>query len=488
MSKPNGPQELMGSYSQDLKRTMNLFSSFAVAFSFISITTGIFANFGFVLNTAGPAGIWMWPIVAVGHLIVAIIFGELAGRIPLSGYSYQWVSRLANRGMGWFAGWVGIVFLIIVVPTIDYGLAPIIAKLFGWEASPQILAFIVIGTLVLQALINIFGVKLATRLNDAAVYTEVIGMVGIVVILSVVVIQAGNADWSMLSNVGSSIVGSDGSYLGAFLLAGLMGSFTLVGFEAAANLSEETINARKNVPKAMILSVILSGGIGLLFLIVISISIGDLNAIAKSGSPISDILSNHLGNVVAVIFLVLCLISIFACGLISMASASRLIYAMSRDNVFFASSFFRKVTKTGSVPGNAIILVLVFGIFAVLLSDSLTLLVGATAVLPASLYLITILAYAYKQKHLPKVDSFNLGKWRIPLTTIAIIWLVFEICILTIPADFNKVAVVAAILMVVGIVVYFVFFKKGISEGRIGMKLDEGDTFIRKVNERTKSM
>ncbi|NRF94533.1 amino acid permease [Paenibacillus frigoriresistens] len=486
MSKPS--QELTGNYSQELKRTMKLFSSFAVAFSFISITTGIFTNYGFVLNTAGPAGIWMWPIVTIGHLIIALIFGELAGRIPFSGYSYQWVSRLANRGMGWFAGWVAIVFLIIVVPTIDYGLAPIIAQLLGWEASPQILALIVVATLVLQALINIFGVRLATRLNDTAVYTEVVGIVGIIVILGAVVILAGKADWSMLSNVGQSVTNSGGSYLGAFLLAGLMGSYTLVGFEAAANLSEETIDAKKNVPKAMILSVMLSGGIGFIFLVVISISIGNLDVISSSGSPLSEILKSHLGSVVAVIFLVLCIISIFACGLISMASASRLVYAMSRDNVFFASAFFRKITKRGSVPGNAIVLVLVLGILAVLFSDSLTLLVGATAVLPAVLYLITILTYAFKQKHLPKVDSFSLGKWRKSVTAAAIIWLIFEICILTIPSDFNKVAIVAAILLVLGAVVYFLFFRKGILEGRIGMKLEEDKTSIVTSSQQTKNM
>jgi amino acid transporter len=481
-------QESTGNYSQELKRTMKLFSSFAVAFSFISITTGIFTNYGFVLNTAGPAGIWMWPIVTIGHLIIAIIFGELAGRIPFSGYSYQWVSRLANRGMGWFAGWVAIVFLVIVVPTIDYGLAPIIAQLFGWEASPQILALIVVGTLLIQALVNIFGVKLATRLNDTAVYTEVVGIVGIIVILGAVVILAGKADWSMLSNVGQSITSSGGSYLGVFLLAGLMGSYTLVGFEAAANLSEETIDAQKNVPKAMILSVILSGGIGLIFLIVISISIGNLDVISGSGSPLSEILKSHLGNVVAVIFLVLCIVSIFACGLISMASASRLVYAMSRDNVFFASSFFKKISKRASVPANAIVLVLVLGILAVIFADSLTLLVGATAVLPAILYLITILTYALKQKHLPKVDSFNLGKWRKPITASAIIWLIFEICILTIPSDFHKVAIVAAILVAIGPVVYFLFFRKGIVEGRIGMKLEQDETFIVTSSQPTKNM
>jgi amino acid transporter len=277
--------------------------------------------------------------------------------------------------------------------------------------------------------------------------------------------------------VSHSLTQSGGSYLGSFLLAGLMGAFTLVGFEAAANLSEETIDAQKNVPKAMILSIILSGGIGMIFLIVISVSIGNLSIVTNSTSPVSEILKSHLGSNVAAIFLVFVLVSIFACGLISMASASRLIYAMARDNVFVASFFFRKITKNG-VPSNAIILVLVLGILAVVFSDSLTLLVGAASVLPAVLYLITILAYAYKQKDLPKVDSFNLGKWRKPLTIASIIWLAVELSILTIPSQFHQVALVTVIIMMVGVLVYLLFYKKGIREGRIGMKINEDNSYI----------
>ena len=77
-------------YKQELRRTIRRFGSFAVAFSFISITTGIFANYELVLDRSGPAGIWTWPIVIVGQLLVAFVFAELAAKMPLTGYSYQW--------------------------------------------------------------------------------------------------------------------------------------------------------------------------------------------------------------------------------------------------------------------------------------------------------------------------------------------------------------------------------------------------------------
>ena len=66
----------------ELRRTIRLFGSFAVSFSFISITTGIFANYKSLLETSGPVGIWTWPLVTVGQLLVAVVFAEWASREP----------------------------------------------------------------------------------------------------------------------------------------------------------------------------------------------------------------------------------------------------------------------------------------------------------------------------------------------------------------------------------------------------------------------
>ena len=55
-------------YSQKFIRTIKSFDSFAVAFSFISITTGIFATFGYLINTGGPRGLWTWPIVILVNI------------------------------------------------------------------------------------------------------------------------------------------------------------------------------------------------------------------------------------------------------------------------------------------------------------------------------------------------------------------------------------------------------------------------------------
>src|ERR1700719_3082873 len=110
-------------YRQEFQRELKRFASFAVVFSFISITTGIFTVYGSELNWGGPLGIWTWPIVIMGQTLVALVFAALAARIPLAGYSYQWASRLANPMIGWLIGWISFTFLIVGVVTVDYSLA-----------------------------------------------------------------------------------------------------------------------------------------------------------------------------------------------------------------------------------------------------------------------------------------------------------------------------------------------------------------------------
>ena len=96
-----------------------------MAFSFISITTGIFTTYAFALTTGGTRSIWTWPIVIAGQALVALVYGALSIRVPLSGYSYQWASRLANPHVGWWFGWMSFAFLTIVTVSVDYGLVQV---------------------------------------------------------------------------------------------------------------------------------------------------------------------------------------------------------------------------------------------------------------------------------------------------------------------------------------------------------------------------
>ena len=465
-------QQAMSSfrYAQELRRTIRFFGSFAVAFSFISITTGIFDNYKSLLENSGPVGIWTWPLVTCGQLLVALVFAELASKIPLTGYSYQWVTRLAGPAWGWLVGWIAVCFLVIVVPSVDHVIANILGHVFDIPAGSHWPRVIVCTVILLQAVVHVLGVRLANAINSAAVFTEVVGMVGLVLVFGVLALRD-QPDPEILFR--SSPLPDAGSGLLPWLMGCLMGAYTLVGFESAANLSEETVDAAATVPRAVIWSVVISGGVGTLFLVLVTLGISDLAAVANSDYPLPMVIESHLGKVMSLAFFGLVIVSVFACGLIIMASGSRLVYAMSRDGLFPASNLFRRVSPRSAVPVPAVLMFLVLGILATIFSGSIQQLLLAASVLPASIYLITVVAFLVRRSRITdQFGTFTLGRFGTPIAIAAACWLVATIAILTIPKTFRTASLVSLGLCAAGLIPWFGWFRGRMMRGEAGHTAD----------------
>ena len=102
-------------YKQELNRGLGTFSSFAVAFSYISPSTGIFTLFGVGMAALGAALFWTWPVVALMQFIVALNFAELSSHFPVAGSVYQWTKYLSGRTYAWFTGWFYLIAGILTV-------------------------------------------------------------------------------------------------------------------------------------------------------------------------------------------------------------------------------------------------------------------------------------------------------------------------------------------------------------------------------------
>src|ERR1700685_3276593 len=88
-------------YTQGLKRSRGTCSSVAVAFSYISPSTGIFTLFALGLVTIGGVFIWTWPVVALGQFIIALTFAEVSRHYPIAGSVFQWTKYLSRRRYAW---------------------------------------------------------------------------------------------------------------------------------------------------------------------------------------------------------------------------------------------------------------------------------------------------------------------------------------------------------------------------------------------------
>ena len=447
-------------YKQQFVRSLRNFESFAVAFSFISITTGIFTTFSFALVTGGPRAIWTWLIVAAGQSLVALVYGALAARVPLSGYSYQWASRLANVHIGWWLGWMSFAFLSIVTVSVDYGLIQVAFQpLIGEVYTPTSAALETLLVLAIQAGFIIWSTRITTRVNNTAVATEIIGIVGLTVLLIVVAAIRGQGHWSNLAS--SGVVSHAGYYgwLGPFMLATLLGAYTIVGFEAASNLAEETQEPHKTIPTAMIRAVLLSGAVGMAFLIALSYAANSISAATASSAPVALIVHDVLGGFVQKIFLIFVCVSIFACGLIIMVTNSRMIWSMARDRRLPGHQLWSQVPKATGGPSWATILAAVIGAVITLVlrthTAALVTLFTASTIMPALLYASTVLLYVFAGRRRSGVAGhFSLGRWEGAVIAGALVWLAYELIILIGPSEFRDAQYYVLGALVLGLVVY----------------------------------
>lgn len=472
-----GPTE---NYRQDkMARELGWYASFSVAFGFVSIATGIFTTYGAVLNTSGPRGIWAWPIAVVGQLAVALIFGALAARIPISGYAYQWVSRIANPIAGWVMGWISFTFLGVVVVAVDYTIAAtILPELFGYAGTLQNAWAITAVVILVQAMMVAWSTRMTNKVNQVAVTIQIIGMIGLTVLLFAVGAASGLLDFGTLFETapvsGESYWGLGGlDNAGPFPLAFLLGAFTIVGFESAANLAEETKDPARVIPKAMAQAVISLGVLGMLFLIAITALAGDTAELAKSATPVATVITDVLGPVIGNFLLVLVVISIFSCGLVITLSGTRLVWAMSRDERFPGWQLLHHVSHSRGTPLGASLFMLVvaqaiLAIFATS-EDALFSLFSAGTLLPALIYAGTVLMYVLKRRSLPPSQGFSLGRWELPVITFASVWLVYELAIFR-DVSFAEPRRYALIMFAIG-AVYLAYLL--IRHGREGMTMPD---------------
>jgi amino acid transporter len=431
-------------YRPELRRSLKFFSMFAIAFSIISITTGIFLNYGFGLTNWGPASIWTWPIVGVGNLAIALVVAELGTRIPLAGYAYQWSARLVNPTYGWFVGFAGLLYMAVGGGAIMLEVAsPLLLSEFGINTpSPRLVLSVAIILMLLPVVINIISIQVAARVNNIAVFTEIIGTVVFGVLL--LVLWGFNAKptpygGSILTNT-TSLVHNPTWY--AFALAGLLGAFTLVGFELAADMSEDAVNPVRSVPRGVIWAVFLSAVLGMVALIGFTVAIPSLKAVESSGLPLLTIASYWLPGWLVKVFIAFVVFSMFAILVVGAGAQARLCFSLARDNMVPFSKWLRKVNPRSQTP---IIALLVFAVidlavmwYGYLQSSAFGTLVGATAIIPYIIYFLITIAYAVKRRTTDSIPgAFTLGRWAWPVISFVLAYTVLIMAVLALPSEFH---------------------------------------------------
>ena len=263
-------------------------------------------------------------------------------------------------------------------------------------------------------------------INNIGVITEIIGVILLILILGFFVTN-GLEDFK-ISNMTNNTNFSNIDFQ-SFALSILLGAWCLTGFEAAADMSEETKNPTKIVPKSIINSLLTSGFFGLI-IIIFSIILLQKD-IYKNGSQnfLTDLLVNEFGVILYSVILLFVIAAIFACGVACMATASRLIFSMSRDSVLPNSSWLKSIDKNKS-PGNSLILIGILATIFIIVFNKIEVITSVSAIAGYIGYCGIIFSSFYL-KH----DSKSGIKTSKLLKFFTLVWCVFVVMCLIIPGQ-----------------------------------------------------
>ncbi len=338
-------------YAQELSRSMSKFSNFAISFSIICILSGGINSFAQAISSVGGAGAGIgWIVGCLLSGMFALSMAQVASAFPTAGGLYHWASILGNRFWGWLTAWLNLLGLITVLGAINIGTAYFFqgafGSLFGTAGADgaitpfpssdwEIVGFVAVITII-QAIFNHIGIKATTFLTDVSGYI-IFATTAVLVVACLAYAPAIDISrlWTFTNYSGDAGGGvfpqSDNvGYL--FLLCLLLPVYTITGYDASAHTSEETKNAAISVPKGIVSAVLWSSLIGWIMICAVTLAIPDMDAAAAQGwgmffGTINAIMPAWLAKL---LFLGI-FIAQLLCGLATVTSASRMLFAFSRD-------------------------------------------------------------------------------------------------------------------------------------------------------------
>ncbi|BDZ46732.1 APC family permease [Naasia aerilata] len=463
-------------YKQRLDRSVGWISSFLLGFAVISATTAVFSGFGFGLATAGPAFVWTFPIATLVFFIWALIAGDLVAKIPLSGYAYQWTSRLVGPSAGWFTGWAGLVGFISGFTGVAYVMAGYVGGLLGIEMTTPIQILISIVIVLFCVLINTYGVRLATALNNIGVGLELVVTLGATAFVAIVAffVSGDHQELSFLFSAGDT--GGVSPYIAVWLTSSLGCIFGLLGVEAAADIAEETKDARRVIPRTMFMALGVSAVVEFFMYVVFLLAIKDPASLTGSASPIADIIGAQVSPWFAKIVVAIAITNILVCVLANMLVATRLTYAMARDNMLPLSRQLRRVSAKHKTPSTAVWATGILS-FALLLTafisvEAFAFILGMSALGYFTVYVLTTsgLLLAKRRGRLPQGEpgTFDLGRWRTPVYLVGLVAFSLVLLALLLLPAFQVNGIVFVITMAVAALWWLLGLRPRLARGDAG--------------------
>jgi len=434
-------------YAQVLLREMGGFSNFAISFSTISILTGAVTLFGYGFDQGGPLEMSLgWPLATILTLAVAASMGELCSAFPTSGALYHWTAALGGPRIAWFVAALNTVSCIASYAAIDYACAQYLLPLARITPTKTALFLAFAAIALSQGLLNAYGVGLVAKLNDFSVTVHIIGTLVLVgIIFWAAPLQPVSFLWTAVSPIGTK------PYYVAFTLGLLQAMWTFTGYDASAHMAEETKDPRRHAPWGMVLSVGISGVIGYLMLIALTLAVRDLSPGQTAVSILQVALGERMGSSLSA----MAGVAMWFCGLSALANASRTLFSLARDNGTPMAATVARVDQRHGTPVVAIWGLVAAAVAMLIWSETVTILAAVSTVACYVCYGVPIyLGWRARGTGWVRDAPWNLGRWGVLVNLVALFWVVAICIILMLPPNELAAKTMAGVLALLAAIYY----------------------------------
>ncbi len=326
----------------ELKRRMGLFHLTMYGVGLI-LGAGIYVLIGEAIGLAGNS-VWIaFVLGSVVALFAGLSYAELSSMFPKAAAEYTFVKNaFKNNFFAFIIGWLTVITSMIMAATVALGFGGYFSEFFN---IPIIIsAIVLIGIL---SIINFIGIKESSWTNTVFTIIEVVGLI-LIIIIGFTISEPESVNYF------ESPTGFTGIII-AFVLI----FFAFIGFEDMANVAEEVRNPKKVIPRAIILSVMISGIIYVLVSLAV-VRVINWEDLSLSAAPLADVAKRGLGMQGHIIFLGIALFAITNTILITLVAGSRMIYGMAREKSF--PDILAKVHSKTKTPWVAIIVIMLISI------------------------------------------------------------------------------------------------------------------------------
>ncbi|WP_256861054.1 amino acid permease [Streptomyces tsukubensis] len=429
-----------------LRRTLGLWQLTMISIG-ATLGTGIFVVLGEAVPKAGPAVILSFVLAGLTALFSALSYAELAGAIPVAGSSYSYAYATMGEFVAWVCGWCLV---------LEYGVS-VAAVAVGW------------GQYVNELLDGIFGFTLPAAISAPPGQGGWFNLPALVVVLLALVFLLGGARESARANtimVSVKIIAlllfcaigfqgfRSGNYAD-FLPYGVTGVsaagatlfFSYIGFDAASTAGEEAKNAQRDLPRAIMLSLVIVTGLYVLVAIV-AVGARPWRAFSGSEATLSGIMKDVTGqDIWAVLLAAGAVVAIASVVLTVLYGQTRVVFAMSRDGLV-PPIFSRVHPRSGTPRANTVIVSLFCGVLAA--AVPLGNLADATSIGTLFAFALVNVAVVVLRRTQPAMKR----TFRVPLSPL-LPALGFGFCVWLMGSLSTVTWVVFGIWMVLGLAVYF---------------------------------